>query len=276
MDAKPRYPRDAFAGTAGYYLRYRLPYPEALIRDLLARAGAPASGRLLDLGCGPGRATFPLAGSFAEAWAVDLEPEMIEAARREAAGRGVANIRWMVGMAEELEAPAGSFDLVTAADAFHRLDQPRIARLALRWLRPGGSVAVLGSRGLMRTGEPWQRVAAEVLRRYASLDPQAGLPPAPGGDPGVERTEAALREAGFAGVASHSFTGPHDWTAAELVGYLFSTSVCSRRALGGSADALAAELTAALLAHDPGGRYHEEAPFGYTLGRKPTQGPLLP
>jgi SAM-dependent methyltransferase len=269
MDTKPRFPRDAFAGTAEHYLRYRLPYPDSLVRDLLARAGAPA-GRLLDLGCGPGRATLPLAGSFREAWAVDFEPEMIEAARREAARRGVTNIRWMVGTAEELEARAASFDLVTAADAFHRLDQPRVAGLALRWLRPGACIAVIGSRGLMSSGAPWQRVAADVMRRYASIAPQAGLSPPPGRDPAAERTEVVLRGAGFIEVASHSFTEPHDWTLETIVGNLFSTSVCSRHALGASADALAAELRSALLAHDPHGRYHEEAPFGYTLGRKPS------
>ena len=269
MDSTPRFPRDAFAGTAEYYLRYRLPYPGGLIRDLLARAGAPVAGRMLDLGCGPGRATFPLAGPFREAWAIDLEPEMIEAARRESVRRGISKIHWMVGAAEDLEAPPGSFDLVVAADAFHRLDQPRVAAMALRWLRPGGCFAVLGSRGLLRSGLPWQRVAAEVTRRYATIDPQAGQAPAPGPDPAIERMEGVLRAAGFREVASHAFSEPHDWSVEELVGNLFSTSVCSRRALGARADAFAADLRAALLAHDPGGRYSEDAPFGYTLARKP-------
>jgi SAM-dependent methyltransferase len=268
MDTKPKFPRDAFAGTAEDYLCYRLPYPESLVRDLLARSGSPHVGRMLDLACGPGRATFPLAGSFREAWAIDLEPGMIDAARREAARRGAGNITWMVGMAEELEAPAGSFDLVTVGDAFHRLDQPVVARLALRWLKPAGCIAIMGQRGLMSAGAPWQRVAAQVMRRYARLDfPVA--PAAPGRDEGAERSELALRDAGFAGVASYWFAEPHDWSVDAIIGYLFSTSVCSRRALGGSTDTFAAELKAALLAHDPRGLYREEAAFGYTLGRKP-------
>jgi SAM-dependent methyltransferase len=268
MPTKPSFPRDAFAGTAEYYVRYRLPYPASLVRDLLARAGVVPSDRLLDLACGPGRATFPLAGSFREAWAIDLEPEMIEIARRGAAGRGAANITWMVGRAEELDAPPGSFGLVTAGDAFHRLDQPVVARLALRWLRPGGCIAILGSRGLMSSGAPWQQVAAQVMRRHSRLD-AAPVPAAPGRDEVVERMELVLREAGFAEVASYPFVEPHDWTADAIIGNLFSTSVCSRRALGASADAFAAELKAALLAHDARGLYHEEAPFGYTLGRRP-------
>jgi hypothetical protein len=39
--------------------------------------------------------------------------------------------------------------------------------------------------------------------------------------------------------------------------------------LGDNAAAFEAELKAALLAHDPSGKYHEPMRFGYTLGRKP-------
>jgi hypothetical protein len=47
---KPDFPLDAFSGTATYYLRYRVPYPQALLRDLVKRAGVTGEGRLLDLG----------------------------------------------------------------------------------------------------------------------------------------------------------------------------------------------------------------------------------
>src|SRR6266542_2968487 len=52
---KPDFPLDAFAGTATYYLRYRVPYPEALLLDLVERTGVTGEGRVLDLACGPGR-----------------------------------------------------------------------------------------------------------------------------------------------------------------------------------------------------------------------------
>src|SRR5215813_11030659 len=52
---KPDFPVDAFAGTAPYYVRYRVPYPAELLQDLVARASLTGKGRLLDLACGPGR-----------------------------------------------------------------------------------------------------------------------------------------------------------------------------------------------------------------------------
>lgn len=45
---KPRFARDLFQGTAGYYDRYRLPYPEAMIADLVRCAQASEHSRLLD------------------------------------------------------------------------------------------------------------------------------------------------------------------------------------------------------------------------------------
>src|SRR5579871_385466 len=89
MYDKPHFPPDAFAGTASYYLRYRVPYPQALLKDLIQRAGITGEGRLLDLACGPGRVAFGLVTSFRETWAIDLEPEMVEVGKEEAARRGV-------------------------------------------------------------------------------------------------------------------------------------------------------------------------------------------
>src|SRR5437899_12004288 len=119
----PNLSPDAFAGAAITYARYRPPYPEGLLSDLLIRAEAPARGHLLDLACGPGRVAVALAPSFERVWGVDLEPEMIEVGRREATRRGANNITWSVVRAEDLEAPSARFDLITVGEAFHRLDQ---------------------------------------------------------------------------------------------------------------------------------------------------------
>ena len=60
---------------------------------------------LLDLACGPGRVALRLSSYFREVWAVDLEPEMIDVGRNEAKKNGIENVRWMVGRAEDVEAP---------------------------------------------------------------------------------------------------------------------------------------------------------------------------
>ncbi|MGW5384901.1 class I SAM-dependent methyltransferase [Nocardia sp. NPDC003963] len=73
---------ELFAGTAWHYARYRPGYPESLFDDLIRRFRLDGTGRLLDLGCGTGQLTLPLAAHFAEAVGVDPEPEMLAEAAR--------------------------------------------------------------------------------------------------------------------------------------------------------------------------------------------------
>jgi ubiquinone/menaquinone biosynthesis C-methylase UbiE len=267
---KPDFPLDAFAGTAAYYLRYRVPYPEALLRDLVERAGVTGEGRLLDLACGPGRVALALVSSFREVWAIDLEGEMIEVAQKEAAQRGVNTITWMVGKAEELQAPPASFELITIGEAFHRLDQQLIAKQALEWLQPGCCLASLGSYGVMEGKEAWQRIVADIVRRWTSrVGPSGGGSAQPQPSSGPAHYELVLRDTGFEDVASKTFVEGHTWTIETIIGNLYSTSFCSKNVLGDSSDAFEADLRAALLAHDPSGTYREQMGFGYTIGRKP-------
>ncbi len=267
---KPDFPVDAFAGTATYYVRYRVPYPAGLLKDLVTRAGLTGEGRLLDLACGPGRVALALASSFREVWAIDREPEMIEVGQQEATQRGVHNITWMVGKAEDLAAPPASCALITIGEAFHRLDQQRVAQHTLQWLQPGGCVAILGGYGLTSGRAPWQRLVADIVRHWTSHNAahsDVSAQPQPGSGP--DHNEWVLRATGFVEVASYPFVTPHDWTIDMIIGNLYSTSFCSKPVLGANAAAFEADLKAALLAHDPSGTYREQMRFGYTIGRKP-------
>src|SRR5690242_4304928 len=113
-----------FAGTAEYYARYRLRYPAAVLDIVAARFGLDGTGRLLDLGTGPGQLAIPLAGRFEEVVASDVSAEMVAEGQRQAERAGVANIRWLTGRAEETSPDLGQFRLVTIGGAFHWMDQP--------------------------------------------------------------------------------------------------------------------------------------------------------
>ena len=259
----------AFAGAAEAYARYRPAYPRPMLDDLLARA---AVGRraALDLATGPGRVALDLATAFERVVAIDLEPEMIAVARSRAERRGIDNVEWHVGRAEDFDAQPASFDLITIGEAFHRLEQHVVAQNAIRWLRPGGCLATLGTDGRFTGREPWEIALREVRERWvARAFPDGWGEALPGGSADQEGREAALWAAGFVEIAGYDREDPVDLTFDEVLGYLSSTSICSSKALGEHFVGFAAEL-AAQLGPDGTTTFRETIRWGYTLARKPT------
>lgn len=259
---------DAFAGTAEAYARYRPPYPPRMLEDLLERA-AVGSGVLVDLASGPGRIAIDLARRFEQVIAIDLEPDMIAVGQARAADRGITNVEWHVGRAEDLEVKPSSVDLVTIGEAFHRLEQSTVARRAITWLRAGGCLATLGIDGRFSGDAPWQVALREVRDRWlAHAFPNGFGLWLPSAGEGQERRERVLREAGFVEIEGHDHDEIVEYDVDTIIGYLQSTSVCSRKVLGVNFEAFEAELRAAL-SPDESARYPEMLHWGYTLARKP-------
>ena len=261
---------DAFRGTAEAYARYRPPYPRALLDELLDHVGIKPSGEaLLDLATGPGRIALDLAASFDRVVAIDLEPEMIAVARSAAERRGIDNITWHVGRAEDLDAAPGSFDLITIGEAFHRVQQAVVARNALAWLRPGGCLATLGTDGRFAGDQAWEATVREVRDRWIARAFPAGHGLVlPGGAEGHDGRECVLGEAGFIDIEGRGVEEDRELTFDSIIGYLQSTSVCSRKAIGADFNAFATELRTALHA-DSTTTFHETIRASYTLARRP-------
>src|SRR5579863_9961682 len=95
--------------------------------DLARSAHVSGQGRLLDLACGTGQLAFPLRPWFAEVWAVDQEPDMVDVVRAKAAAVHAANLRPIVSAVEALQASPESFELAVIGNAFHRLDRDLVA-----------------------------------------------------------------------------------------------------------------------------------------------------
>ncbi len=101
--------------------------------------------RLLDVGCGPGSITRGLAEIVAPGQVIglDMSSETLDAARRDAAARGLENLRYEIGSVYELPFPDASFDAAYAHQVFQHLREREVAlREMLRVLRPGGLIAV--------------------------------------------------------------------------------------------------------------------------------------
>ncbi len=267
----PAFRPDLYQGTARAYDQFRLPYPADLMANLADRTGANGTGRLLDLASGTGQVAFALSESFAEIWVVDQEPDMIDVARQKAEAAGAAaRFRFLVSDAAELSAPAGYFDLITIGSAFHRLPRAVMARASLRWLRPGGFLALLWGATPTYDDAPWQRAMAAVMQRWQHRPgAQARIPAGYAADRSARSDQDILAEAGFELAGRHSVALSHDWTADELAGFVASTSVLSAAALGDEAAEFDADLRRELAACQPDGRFSQHTEAAYDLARRP-------
>lgn len=109
-----------------------------------AAGDLPGGGRVLDVGCGPGRLLLDLAPRFDEAVGLDLSAGMLARAARHAEEAGMGHIRWVQGSATALPFDDGSFDLVVSSLVVFLLEDAAAAVSELaRVTAPGGRVALL-------------------------------------------------------------------------------------------------------------------------------------
>jgi SAM-dependent methyltransferase len=138
------YDHTIYEGSAAHYRAGRPPYSPQLEAILAQQLGLDGSGRLLDAGCGPGILTVRLAHLFEEAVGLDPDADMLAEGRRAAHERGVANIRWVRAVAEDLpEAAPGPYRTVTFGQSFHWTDEAQVAEVVYDLLEPGGALAMI-------------------------------------------------------------------------------------------------------------------------------------
>lgn len=189
--------------------------------------------------------------------------------KAEASGEA-ARFRIRTCAAEELDAPSAGFDLVTIGNAFHRMQRDAIAAKVLRWLRPGGYLALLWGRGPEAGPASWQQALSDLSERWRHHAGIMDRVPAGYQAAREERPDLViLREAGFEIAGRCEFGFSHEWTADEIAGHAFSTSVLSEAALGDLAPAFTADLRRALLAAEPSGRFRQDSTFALELARRP-------
>ena len=169
--------RAQFDGAAAGYAAARPGYPEALFDELVALAGLPPGGEIVEIGPGTGQATVPLARRGYRIAAIELGAALAAETRR--ATRDYPGVTVVVGDFEGLSLPPASCDLVTAATAFHWLDPATRYARAARILRPGGALAPFRNEHVKSARDAdffaaTQGVYARVLPEWAAA--YQGLP----------------------------------------------------------------------------------------------------
>jgi len=253
-----------YAGSAAYYARGRISYPSALADALATELGLDGSGRLLDVGCGPGSLTLLLAGLFEEAVGLDADADMIEEADRLASTSGIGHVRWRHLRAEELPADLDTFRLVTFAQSFHWMDRPRVAAAVRGMLAAGAACAHLHAtthqgvedEAALPHPRPPHAAIADLVRTYLGPVRRAGRGSLAQGTASGE--SEIYRAAGFTGPRRITVPGRVvTRTTDDVVAGVFSLSSSTPHLFGDRRAAFEADLRALL--GDAGGLFSERS-----------------
>ncbi len=256
---------------AARYYRARPPYSAELRPALVTRLGWDGTGRLLDVGCGPGVVALDLAQSFTEVVGLDPEERMLDEAR---AATPAANraMRWVHGRAEEIPTlHLGRFHAVTFGQSLHWTDREAVVHGIFDSLVPGGALLLIHHDPAFGPGSPSSIGAAtgravsqvpahppiphdainQVLVRWLGR----GRPPDPDSEPNADllaRTRfgpsECLRLPGRANLVR---------TVDEVIDNYLSMSFAAPDHFGDRLDEFRADLGSTLRRHTDTGRFWE-------------------
>jgi SAM-dependent methyltransferase len=267
-----RMPRDwqwdatLYQGSAAYYERGRLPYPAGLAEACAGVLGLDRTGRLLDVGCGPGIIALRLARLFEQVVGLDADADMLAQAARRAFDLGVANARWVHALAEDLPLDLGTFRVATFAQSFHWMDRERVAAAVRDMLEPGGAFVQVSAR-TDASPEPSERLAhpfppraaiEQVVLRHLGPVRRAGQGLLRHGLPGDEA--AVLRHAGFGEPEIVRVPGGEvvERSADDVIAALYSNSAYAPHLFGARLAEFEAEIRLLLAEASPSGQFAEQ------------------
>ncbi|XP_063788318.1 uncharacterized protein LOC134943360 [Pseudophryne corroboree] len=125
------------------YQKYMIPVSNNIIDIILSYMKDKQKGKspemALDVGCGTGRYTLPLAPHFKKVLGIDTSESQINLARQYTLAK---NVSYVVGQAENLPLKDASVDLVNAGLAAHWFEVDKFVHEATRVIKYNGCLAI--------------------------------------------------------------------------------------------------------------------------------------
>ena len=168
---------------------------------LLARLGISPGESVLEIGCGTGALTLPLAAALGEhgrVVAVDISEPMLGSARQRVGESGLRNVTLLLGDAQVFAFEPAAFDLATSRMGVMFFADPIAAfRNIGSALKPGGRL-VFACWGPLAENRHWL-ISYDVARRHLGPpSPQPAHEPSPLAFANPDYVLAVLAAAGFA------------------------------------------------------------------------------
>lgn len=214
--------RLVFGEDADLYDQARPTYPASLIDEVAGMTGL--SGRVLDIGCGTGKATVLLAGRGLSGVGVEADPAMAKVAQRNLAGRPDWHI--YVSDFETWQPPDGTalFDLACSAQAWHWLDPAVRFRKAHDLLRHGGWLALWWNRPADDDDPDATAVTDGIDAIYAEVAPEIAAKAGIGSKGAPSADEDIAAGLSFGQPVRKSYLWSKDYTPDEWVALLRTQS----------------------------------------------------
>jgi SAM-dependent methyltransferase len=151
--------------VAELYDRARPGYPMDVLADLAELAELPPRARLVEIGCGTGQATGPLAQRGYTMTCLELGEQLAALARHNLAG--FPNVEVVTGNFETWQPADAEYDAVVAFGSFHWISPEYRYRKAAELVGASGKLAVVSMvHVLPDDGDPFFR---NVVDDYASV-----------------------------------------------------------------------------------------------------------
>jgi SAM-dependent methyltransferase len=168
---------------------------------LLAHLALTGGEGVLEIGCGTGAVTLPLAdavGGNGRVVAVDISEPMLDVARQRVSGRGLNNVNLLLGDAQVFAFEPGSFDVVTSRMGVMFFDDPVVAfRNIASALKPGGRL-VFACWGPLAENRHWLISYDVAVRHLGQPAPSTTREAGPLAFADPDFIRRVLAEAGFA------------------------------------------------------------------------------
>lgn len=174
MATQGREQRLVFGEVAELYDRYRPGYPEAVFDRILEHGDLGPGDPALEVGCGTGRATLPLARRRLRLTALEPSPEMAQMVLLKTAD--LPSVRVEESSFEDWSLPDEPFRLVTSAQAWHWV-RPEVRYLkAHQALGPAGCLALIWNTAVKGGTSPELEEAIDDVYRRVAPNVMAGVP----------------------------------------------------------------------------------------------------
>ena len=124
-----------FNQMSEYYDQFRPGYPNEIVETIVKKAKLTDGSRVLEIGSGSGKATAQFVDCGFEIVCVEPGEDLAARCREQFKDK---NVSVVVSRFEDCSLPAGAFDAIISAQAFHWVEKPKGLELCAKLLKSSG------------------------------------------------------------------------------------------------------------------------------------------